>query len=86
MAMQISQEEILSAFASKAEVNKLSAPIKGNSAVYVMQVLNKENGTEEFDAKNEEATLATMSSRYASNFINDLYIKANIKDDRYLYF
>jgi peptidyl-prolyl cis-trans isomerase D len=51
-----------------------------------MQVLNKENGSEEFDAKNEEATLATMSSRYASNFINDLYIKANIKDDRYLYF
>ena len=49
-------------------------------------ILNKENGTEEFDAKNEEATLATMSTRYASNFINDLYIKANIKDDRYLYF
>ena len=45
-----------------------------------------ENGTEEFDAKNEETTLATMSTRYASNFINDLYMKANIKDDRYLYF
>jgi peptidyl-prolyl cis-trans isomerase D len=76
----------LSAFASKAEVNKLSAPIKGNTAVYVMQVLNKENGTEEFDAKSEESTLSTMSSRFASNFINDLYMKANIKDDRYLYF
>ena len=86
IAVTRASEPVLSAFASKAEVNKLSAPIKGNSAVYVMQVLNKENGTEEFDAKNEEATLATMSSRYASNFINDLYIKANIKDDRYLYF
>jgi peptidyl-prolyl cis-trans isomerase D len=51
-----------------------------------MQVLNKENGTEEFDAKSEESTLSTMSSRFASNFINDLYMKANIKDDRYLYF
>ena len=86
IAVTRASEPVLSAFASKAEVNKLSAPIKGNSAVYVMQVLNKENGSEEFDAKNEEATLATMSSRYASNFINDLYIKANIKDDRYLYF
>jgi peptidyl-prolyl cis-trans isomerase D len=86
IAITRASEPALSAFASKAEVNKLSAPIKGNSAIYVMQVLNKENGTEEFDAKNEEATLATMSTRYASNFINDLYIKANIKDDRYLYF
>ena len=86
IAVTRASEPALSAFASKAEVNKLSAPIKGNTAVYVMQVLNKENGTEEFDAKNEESTLATMSSRFASNFINDLYMKANIKDDRYLYF
>ena len=86
IAVTRASEPVLSAFASKAEVNKLSAPIKGNSAVYVMQVLNKENGTEEFDAKSEESTLSTMSSRFASNFINDLYMKANIKDDRYLYF
>ena len=86
IAITRASEPALSAFASKAEVNKLSAPIKGNTAVYVMQVLNKENGSEEFDAKNEETTLATMSTRYASNFINDLYMKANIKDDRYLYF
>jgi len=86
VAITRASEPVLSAFASKAEVNKLSAPIKGNTAVYVMQVLNKENGSEEFDAKNEEATLSSMSTRFASNFINDLYMKANIKDDRYLYF
>ena len=86
IAVTRASEPALSAFASKAEVNKLSAPIKGNTAVYVMQVLNKENGSEEFDAKNEETILSTMSTRYASNFINDLYMKANIKDDRYLYF
>jgi peptidyl-prolyl cis-trans isomerase D len=27
-----------------------------------------------------------MSTRFASSFINDLYEKANVKDDRYLYF
>jgi peptidyl-prolyl cis-trans isomerase D len=27
-----------------------------------------------------------MSSRYASAFINDLYKKANVKDERYLFF
>ena len=79
-------EPVLGAIASQSEVNKVSAPIKGNAAVYVMQVVNKEKNAEEFDAKNEESTLATMSTRYASNFMNDLYERANVKDDRYLYF
>ena len=79
-------EPVLGAVASKSEVNKVSAPVKGNAAVYVMQVINKENNAEEFNTKNEETTLATMSTRFASSFINDLYEKANVKDDRYLYF
>ena len=79
-------EPVLGAVASKSELNKVSAPIKGNAGVYVMQVINKENNTEEFDAKAEESTLSMMSTRYASTFINDLYERANVKDDRYLYF
>ncbi|MBO5251288.1 MAG: SurA N-terminal domain-containing protein [Bacteroidaceae bacterium] len=86
VALTRSSEPVLSAFASKAEVNKVSAPIKGNAAVYVMQTINKENSTEEYNAKNEENSLSMMSSRYASQFINDLYEKANVKDTRYLYF
>ena len=76
----------MGAIASKSDLNKASAPIKGNGGVYVMQVINKENNAEEFDVKNEENTLATMSTRFASSFINDLYERANVKDDRYLYF
>ena len=79
-------EPVLGAVASKSEVNKVSAPVKGNAAVYVMQVINKENNAEEFNTKNEEAALANMSTRFASSFINDLYERANVKDDRYLYF
>ena len=79
-------EPVLGAVASRSEVNKVSAPVKGNGAVYVMQVINKENNAEEFDAKAEESTLSMMSTRYASSFINDLYERANVKDSRYLYF
>ena len=79
-------EPVLGAVASQSEVNKLSAPIKGNAGVYVMQVINKANNAEEFNAKSEESTLSMMSTRYASTFINDLYEKANVKDSRYLYF
>jgi peptidyl-prolyl cis-trans isomerase D len=51
-----------------------------------MQVINREKTADEFDAKQEQQTLSMMSSRYASAFINDLYKKANVKDERYLFF
>lgn len=79
-------EPVLGAFTSKTDVNKMTAPIKGNAGVYVLQVYNKEKGAEKFDAKSEEANLSNMAGRYASSFINDLYQKASVKDDRYLYF
>ena len=79
-------EPTLGAVASMSEVNKVSAPIKGNAGVYVMQVINKDKTTEEFETKSEESTLSMMSTRYASTFINDLFERANVKDDRYLYF
>ena len=79
-------EPVLGAYASKAEINKLTGPIKGNAGVYMIQVYNKEKSAEEFDAKNEENNLSNMAGRYASSFINDLYKKADVKDDRYLYF
>lgn len=79
-------EPALSAHAGKAEAGKLAGPIKGNAGVYFIQVYNKENNAEEFDARSEKASLSGMAGRYASSFINDLYQKANVKDNRYLYF
>ena len=84
--MTYGSEPVLSAHASKGEINKVSAPIKGTAAIYMMQVLNKENNAEEFNAQQEEASLTSMAMRYASNFINDLYEKAEVKDNRYIYF
>lgn len=79
-------EPALSAHAGKAEAGKLTGPIKGNAGVYFIQVYNKENNAEEFDVRSEKASLSGMAGRYASSFINDLYQKANVKDNRYLYF
>ena len=50
-------EPVLGAFASKTEVNKTTAPIKGNAGVYVMQIINKDKSAETFDAKTEESNL-----------------------------
>lgn len=81
-----SSEPLVSAYASIAEVNKLSAPIKGNGGVFVLQPYAKEKQNETFNKETEESTLANMHARMASQFISDLYMKADVKDKRYLFF
>ena len=80
-------EPAVSAAAAKTEIGKTSAPVKGNAAVYMVQVYAKDKGTEKFDAKQEETSLANMSARFISNqIITDLYQKADVTDQRYLFF
>ena len=79
-------EPAISAYASKAETGKVSAPIKGNAGVYMIQAYAKDNGTEEFDAKKEEASLSSMAPSYANQCIYELREKAKVTDQRYLYF
>jgi peptidyl-prolyl cis-trans isomerase D len=81
-----SSEPLVGAYASVAEVNKLSAPIKGNAGVFVLQVYGKDKLNDTFNAKDEEATLTNMHARFASRLMNDLYLKGNVKDTRYLFF
>ena len=82
-----SSEPVIGAVAAKTAANKVSAPIKGNGGVYMIQVYAKEKGSEKFDAKQEETTLTNMAVRIAGNqLINDLYQKAKVADQRYLFF
>lgn len=81
-----SSEPLVGAHASIIALNKLSAPIKGNAGVFVLQVYNKEKLNEVYDAKAEEQSLKSLYVRTASRFINDLYLKAEVKDTRYLFF
>lgn len=81
-----SSEPLVGAYASVAEVNKVSAPIKGNAGVFVLQMYAKNKLAEEFNAKEEEATLVNMHARFASRIMNDLYLKGKVKDTRYLFF
>ena len=79
-------EPAISAYASKTELNKVSAPIKGNAGVYMIQVYNQEKSVEKFDAKKEETALSNMAARYAGQCIYELRDKAEIVDQRYLFF
>lgn len=80
-------EPVIGAVAAKTAVNQVSAPIKGNAGVYMIQVYAKDKGNEKLDAKQEEATLNNMAARIVgSQLINDLYQKAKVEDKRYLFF
>lgn len=79
-------EPVIGAYAVKTAVNQVSAPIKGNAGVYMIQVLQKDKTSETYDAKKEETTLSNMAARMSSQFINDLYQRANVVDERYLFF
>ena len=85
-SMTRGSEPVIGAVASKTAVNATSAAVKGNAGVYMVQVLSKDNGSEKLDVKSEETTLTNMYARFATQFINDLYQKAEVVDNRYLYF
>lgn len=79
-------EPSVSSYASVAKLNALSDPIKGNGGVFVLQLYAKEKLNEAFNQETEEATLVDTHARMASQFMNDLYLKAGVKDKRYLFF
>lgn len=63
-----------------------SKPVKGNAGVYVFWVESKTMRPGKFDARAMEQKLRQKSMQYAGNFMNELYIKANVVDNRYLFF
>lgn len=63
-----------------------SSPVKGNAGVYMFQVDSKNNRNVKFDAKVQESKLRQRAMQFAGNFMNELYIKAQVVDKRYLFF
>lgn len=80
-------EPLIGAYASVAKINQLSAPIKGNGGVFVLQPYAEDKLNETYNQETEENNLANMYSRMVgSQFINDLYLNAEVVDNRYLFF
>jgi peptidyl-prolyl cis-trans isomerase D len=63
------------------------AVVKGNGAAYLFQVLSKKQREgAKFDAKQQTQQLQQQALQAASRFMNELYLKANVVDKRYLFF
>jgi len=83
-----SSEPALSGAVSLAKQGDFSkAPVKGNGGAYVFQVVKKTTREgAKFDAKTQETILSQQAMQAASRFMSELYQKANVVDNRYLFF
>ena len=81
-----SEPALSGAVAATAKGKFSKAPVKGNAGVYVFQVTNKTKRPGKFDAATEMQKLRQKEMQAAGNFMNELYIKANVVDNRYLFF
>ena len=80
-------EPALSGAVSATKKGAFSAhAVKGNAGVYLFQVTNKTNRPVKFDEKTYEQKCRQKSMQYAGNFMNELYMKAHVVDNRYLFF
>jgi peptidyl-prolyl cis-trans isomerase D len=82
-----SEPALSGAVAAAKEGQFSAAPIKGNGAAYLFQVVSKkEREGAKFDAAEQTQQLKQQAMQAASRFMNELYLKADVKDNRYLFF
>ena len=82
-----SEPALSGAVAVTAQGQMSKAPIKGNGGAYVFQVVKKaDREGAKFDAKTQETILSQQAMQAASRFMSELYQKANVVDNRYLFF
>ena len=80
-------EPVLSGAVSCTQKGKFSAkPVKGNGGVYVFQVTDRKQLPTKFDAKQYEAKARQKVMQAAGQFMDELMIRAKVKDNRYLFF
>lgn len=80
-------EPALSGAVAATKAGQFSAhAVKGNGGVYIFQVTAKKNLGKKFDEKTYEQRMAQRAMQAAGNFMQELYINADITDNRYMFF
>jgi len=82
----MSEPALSGAVSATAKGKFCTQAIKGYAGVYMFQVTNKKTRPVKFNEKEYEQRLRQKALQYAGNFMQELYIKANVKDNRYMFF
>lgn len=81
-----SEPALSGAVAATAKGKFSSRPVKGNGGVYLFQVQSTNTRSAKFDAKEYEQRLQQKALQYAGNFMRELYMNADVTDNRYMFF
>ena len=82
-----SMEPALSgAVAATAQGKFCATPVKGNAGVFVFQVMKKQMRQAKYNEEQQLQMCRQRAMQYVSTFMQDLVGKANIVDNRYLFF
>ena len=83
-----SAEPALSGAVAATAAGKFSKnPVKGNAGVYVFQVVKKAlRAGSKYNETMAMQQAAQQNTQFLSNFMQDLILKANVVDNRYLFF
>ena len=82
-----SEPALSGAVAAAKQGDFSKAVVKGNGGAYLFKVLKKaDREGVKFDEKTSEQMLKQQAMQAAGRFINELYQKANVVDNRYLFF
>ena len=81
-------EPALSGAVAAAKQGQFSAaPVKGNGGAYLFQVVSKKQREgAKYDEKQVANSQRQQQLQAASRFMNELYLKSEVKDNRYLFF
>ncbi len=82
----MSEPALSGAVSATAKGKFCTAAVKGNGGVYMFKVTGKNTRPGKYDEKQYEQRQKQTALQYASNFMQDLYINAKVKDNRYLFF
>lgn len=82
-----SSEPALSGAVAATQLGKVSShAVKGNGGVYMFQVKDKRSRAIKYNEKEYMQRLSQRAMQAASGFMQELFIKADIKDNRYMFF
>ena len=85
-ATGMSEPALSGAVSATAKGKFCSQPVKGYGGVYMFQVVDKKMRPVKFNAKEYEQRQRQRVMQYAGNFMQELYVNANVKDNRYMFF
>ena len=83
----LGNEPVLNAYAAYGSLNTVLGPLKGNAGVYVMNIINREQSQEEYNAEQQKTQLQSNTMyRLQTQAIEVLKDKMAVVDNRYKFY